>query len=64
MFSLQAFVGTIAAMIGSQVLLKSIPYKEGLGAKQAAWALHAAVVGAVIAPMCFLGGPLLMRAAL
>lgn len=62
--SLMAFVGTIAAMIGSQVLLKSIPYKEGLGAKQAAWALHAAVVGAVIAPMCFLGGPLLMRAAL
>lgn len=45
------------------MLARSIPYKEGLGAKQAAWALHSSVVGAVIAPMCFLGGPLLLRAA-
>ena len=51
-------------MIGTSMLVHSIPYKEGLGAKQAAWALHSAVVGAVIAPLCFLGGPLLMRAAL
>ena len=46
------------------MLARSIPYKEGRGAKQAAWALHSGVVGAVIAPLCLLGGPLLLRAAL
>lgn len=59
-----AILGTVAAMIGSGMLVRSIPYKEGLGAKQAAWILHSAVVGAVVAPLCFLGGPLLMRAAM
>ena len=44
--------------------VRSIPYKEGLGAKQAAWAFHSALIGAVIAPLCILGGPLLLRAAL
>lgn len=51
-------------MIGSGMLVRSIPYQQGLGSKQAAWALHSGIVGAVVAPMCFLGGPLLMRAAL
>merc|ERR1712108_96930 len=35
----------------------------GVGAKQAAWLAHCAVVGAVIAPICLLGGPILTRAA-
>merc|ERR1711953_714957 len=35
----------------------------GLGKKQLAWALHCAVMGAVVAPICLLGGPLLTRAA-
>lgn len=52
------------AMIGSSMLAQSIPYKEGFGAKQIAWALHCGVVGAVIAPLCLLGGPLLARAAI
>ena len=34
-----------------------------LGAKQAAWLVHCAVVGAVIAPICLLGGAVLTRAA-
>ena len=32
-------------------------------AKQMAWAVHCGVVGAVIAPLCLLGGPLILRAA-
>ena len=45
------------------MLAQSIDYKEGLGAKQAAWMLHSAVLGAMVAPLCVLGGPILMRAA-
>lgn len=57
-------LGSIAAMIGTGMIVRSIPYQPGVGSKQAAWALHSAVIGAVIAPMCFLGGPLLLRAAM
>ena len=57
-------MGSIAAMIGTGMIVRSIPYQPGVGSKQAAWALHSAVIGAVIAPMCFLGGPLLLRAAM
>jgi len=60
---LMAMGVTIAAMIGSSMVARSIPYQQGLGAKQAAWLVHCAVIGAVIAPLCFLGGPLLTRAA-
>jgi FtsH-binding integral membrane protein len=62
--SWMAMIGTIAIMIGTGMMARSVPYQEGIGAKQAAWALHSAVVGAVIAPLLFLGGPLLVRAAL
>jgi len=31
---------SIAAMIGSSMVARSIPYSPGLGAKQAAWLLH------------------------
>merc|ERR1719275_13156 len=54
---------SIAAMIGSSMVARSIPYTPGVGAKQAAWLAHCAVVGAVIAPICLLGGPILTRAA-
>ena len=50
-------------MIGSSMVARSIPYTPGVGAKQAAWLAHCAVVGAVIAPICLLGGPILTRAA-
>ena len=33
------------------------------GAKQMAWILHTGIVGAVIAPLTFLGGPVMIRAA-
>jgi len=54
---------SIAAMIGSSMLASSIPYQSAPSAKQAAWLLHCAVIGAVIAPICLLGGPILTRAA-
>lgn len=44
-------------------MTQSIQYKEGVGPKQLSWLLHCAVLGGVIAPLCFLGGPLLTRAA-
>lgn len=54
---------TIAAMIGSSVMVRSIPYQEGFGAKQLAWMAHTGIIGAVIAPICLLGGPIITRAA-
>lgn len=57
-------LGTFALMIGTGALTQSIEYQPGIGPKQIAWALHCAVLGAVVAPMCFLGGPILTRAAL
>ncbi|XP_014773800.1 growth hormone-inducible transmembrane protein [Octopus bimaculoides] len=58
-----AIGATFAAMIGSSILVRSIPYQPGVGAKQFAWMLHSGVVGAVIAPLCLLGGPVVVRAA-
>lgn len=58
-----SILGTFAVMIGSGMLAQSIPYSPGFGAKQAAWMAHSAILGAVIAPICFIGGPILMRAA-
>ncbi|OWF41019.1 growth hormone-inducible transmembrane protein-like isoform X2 [Mizuhopecten yessoensis] len=58
-----AIGASFAAMIGTGMLCRSIPYKEGLGAKQLAWMLHSGVIGMVIAPISLMGGPLLMRAA-
>lgn len=60
---LVAFGISVAAMIGTSVLVMSLPYKEGFGAKQMAWMLHAGTVGAILAPISFLGGPLILRAA-
>lgn len=58
-----ALFGTLAAMIGTGMMCQAIPYKEGFGVKQLAWLLHSAVVGAVIAPITLLGGPIMIRAA-
>ncbi|XP_053672483.1 growth hormone-inducible transmembrane protein-like [Anopheles nili] len=58
-----SILGTVALMIGSGMVAQSIPYSPGLGTKQLAWATHSAILGAVIAPMCFVGGAILTRAA-
>ncbi|KAL3280654.1 hypothetical protein HHI36_003890 [Cryptolaemus montrouzieri] len=54
---------SLGAMMGTGILCQSIPYSNGLGLKQLAWVLHTATMGAVLAPICFMGGPLLVRAA-
>ncbi|XP_052790864.1 growth hormone-inducible transmembrane protein-like [Mya arenaria] len=61
--SLLAIGATFAVMIGTNMVTHSIPYKKGFGAKQLAWLTHAAVLGAIVAPITFLGGPVLLRAA-
>ncbi|ALC45321.1 CG1287 [Drosophila busckii] len=55
---------TLGLVMGTGALCQSLTYEPGLGAKQLAWALHCGVLGAVIAPICFLGGPILVRALL
>ncbi|XP_031841976.1 growth hormone-inducible transmembrane protein [Nomia melanderi] len=60
---LGAMCVTLVAMIGSGMLVHSIPYQEGFGAKQMAWLAHAGILGGVLAPLYFLGGPLILRAA-
>ena len=56
------FVATFAVIIGSGMLVRSISY-ENTVVKHAAWALHCGAMGAVLAPLVFVGGPVLMRAA-
>lgn len=58
-----AMLASFALMIGSGMVARSIPYEEGFGTKQLAWAAHCAIMGGILAPLCFAGGPLLMRAA-
>lgn len=54
---------TIGAMVGSGMVVQGMQYTPGFGAKQIAWIIHTGIMGAVIAPICFLGGPVLTRAA-
>lgn len=61
--SFGAIALSFAALIGTNVIVQSIPYKKGFGAKQLAWLTHSAVLGAFIAPICVLGGPVIVRAA-
>lgn len=53
----------MALMIGSGMVVRGMDYQPGFGPKQLAWIVHTGIMGAVIAPMCFLGGPVLIRAA-
>lgn len=63
--SMLALVGMFAAMIGTSVMCQSISYSpETLPAKLVAWAAHCAVMGAIIAPLGTVGGPIILRAAL
>lgn len=54
----------MAAIFGTAILCQSLEYRPGFGPKQMAWILHAGVMGAMIAPLCFMGGQILTRAAL
>ena len=35
---------SLAAMIGTGMIARSIPYEEGMGRKQMAWALHVSFI--------------------
>ncbi|ETE69022.1 Growth hormone-inducible transmembrane protein [Ophiophagus hannah] len=58
-----AIGATFAVMVGAGMLVRSIDYEESPFPKHAAWMLHAGVMGAVVAPLTLLGGPLIIRAA-
>ncbi|XP_041362834.1 growth hormone-inducible transmembrane protein-like [Gigantopelta aegis] len=58
-----AIGATFAAMIGTGMVCRAIPYREGFGTKQMAWLTHVGVLGAIVAPLTLLGGPILLRAA-
>uniref|UniRef100_A0A914BVF7 Growth hormone-inducible transmembrane protein n=1 Tax=Acrobeloides nanus TaxID=290746 RepID=A0A914BVF7_9BILA len=60
--SLVTFAVSLAAIIGTGMLARSIDYNNTIP-KHLAWALHAGVMGAVLAPLVFVGGPVLFRAA-
>lgn len=53
----------MGAIIASSFVVQMVPYSEGLGAKQLAFLSHTALIGAVLAPLAFAGGPILVRAA-
>ncbi|XP_012887522.1 PREDICTED: growth hormone-inducible transmembrane protein [Dipodomys ordii] len=59
----QTVGATLVAMIGAGMLVQSISYHQNKGPKHLAWLLHSGVMGAVVAPLTILGGPLLIRAA-
>ncbi|KAF4084740.1 hypothetical protein AMELA_G00109330 [Ameiurus melas] len=58
-----AIGATFAAMIGAGMLVRSISYEHSPIPKHLAWMLYAGVMGAVVAPLTLMGGPLMMRAA-
>lgn len=58
-----AMLVSLASLWGTGILVQSIPYKEGFGLKQIAWLLHTGTVGAILAPLYLIGGPLVVRAA-
>ncbi|KAK3559138.1 hypothetical protein QTP86_005030 [Hemibagrus guttatus] len=61
--SWMAIGATFAAMIGAGMLVRTISYEHSPIPKHLAWMLHAGVMGAVVAPLTLLGGPLMLRAA-
>lgn len=54
----------MAAVIGSGVVMRAIPYTDGVGLKHGAWLLHCSTLGFMLAPVCMLGGQVIQRAAL
>jgi len=61
--TLMVMLGSIALIIATGAVVRSIDYHQSGVAKHAAWLIHCGVLGAVLAPMCMLGGPVLARAA-
>lgn len=60
--SLVTTFATLAVIVGSGMITQAISYDNTV-LKHAAWLTHAGLFGAMLAPLCFLGGPVLIRAA-
>jgi growth hormone-inducible transmembrane protein len=58
---IQTFSSSYFQMIGSGMYAESLPFTPGFGVKQIAWASHAAFIGGVFAPICYIGGPTVIR---
>lgn len=57
--------GSIAALVGSSMLVRSLPYEQGkFNSKTLAWMAHSGLLGGLIAPISLLGGPIVMKAAI
>lgn len=57
--------GSIAALIGSSMLVRSLPYEQGkFNSKNLAWIFHSGLLGGLIAPVSLLGGPIVLKAAI
>ncbi|XP_011863177.1 PREDICTED: growth hormone-inducible transmembrane protein-like [Vollenhovia emeryi] len=54
---------SLAAIIGSGMIVQGLPYEKGFNSKHVAWLIHTGILGAVVAPWSLMGGPLIMRAA-
>lgn len=61
--SILASLGLFAALIASSTVVQSIAYEPGFGTKQLAWIGHSALLGSILAPLSFVGGPIILRAA-
>lgn len=61
--SLMFFFGSLALIIATGTVVRSLDYQQNSALKHAAWLTHCGILGAILAPMCMLGGPILMRAA-
>lgn len=48
-----SMIATLALMMGSGMIARSIPYEPGFGAKQLAWAAHCAVMVCLTEPLAF-----------
>lgn len=57
------FLITFGLIIGTSVMCHAVTYEPGFGAKQVCLLMHTAVLGAFIAPLCLLGGSIVLRAA-
>jgi FtsH-binding integral membrane protein len=57
------YIASIAVIIGSGMLVRSIDYHSNPLAKHLAWIAHTGILGVVLSPICLAGGPVLLRAA-
>lgn len=61
--SVMMAIGSMAALVGSSLVVQSIPYEPGFGTKQIAWIGHCSLLGMILAPLTMFGGPAIVRAA-